>query len=529
MSNQTLSAKVLGDYFVKHAKEIPNEEALVLKDRRITWAQYDRETDLVAMGLLKLGVKKGDKVGVYFPAWPEAVIAMAACYKIGAAAVPIAWRFTAQELKFIISNAEVSVLLMNSGFFGMDFVKTLESVKAELPNLKHVVILEKEKALPWMVPYEQFLQEPGLELKKAKDAVKPEDAALFIYTSGTTGVPKAAVLTHKNLIAYTDAWLGVSKAAGPQVGLLNIPLNHVGGAVMGMCSILNYGGKIVMMELFDPENTLKLIQNEKVNVIGQVPAQYAMELMSPNVDKYDLSSITVAVVASQPCPSELIMTIKKKMGVTPQNAYGLTEVGGAISVTRIEDGEEKLKNTIGLPISGAEIAIQDEKKNILPKGQVGEITIKGDMVMKGYWKRPDEDKKVIDNKGYFHTGDMGKIDDDGYLLIVGRKKEMYIRGGENVYPPEVEDAIAKHPDVFLSAVVGRPHPIFGEVGRAYIMRKPGTNPAAEGMKEFLKDKLAKYKIPEEYIFRDMLPLTLLGKIKKLDLYDEMKKEFADKK
>ena len=149
--------------------------------------------------------------------------------------------------------------------------------------------------------------------------------------------------------------------------------------------------------------------------------------------------------------------------------------------------------------------------------------------MKCYWKRPDEDKKVFDAKGYFHTGDMGKLDDDGYLLIVGRKKEMYIRGGENVYPPEVEDAIAKHPDVMMSAVVGRPHPIFGEVGRAYIMRKPGTNPTPEGIKAFLKDKLANYKIPEDYIFRDMLPLTLLGKVKKLDLYDEMKAEFADKK
>jgi fatty-acyl-CoA synthase len=213
----------------------------------------------------------------------------------------------------------------------------------------------------------------------------------------------------------------------------------------------------------------------------------------------------------------------------PRNAYGLTEVSGAITYTLAGDSEDKLKYTVGKPITGIEVAIMDEKKNILPKGQVGEITVKGDPVMKGYWKRPDEDKKVLDSKGYFHTGDMGKFDDDGYVLIVGRKKEMYIRGGENVYPPEVEDAIARHPDVFMSAVVGRPHPILGEVGRAYIMKKAGTNPTPEGMKAFLKDKLANYKIPEDYIFRDMLPLTLLGKVKKLDLYEEMKAEFPEKK
>ncbi|MGD0855255.1 MAG: AMP-binding protein [Dehalococcoidia bacterium] len=529
MSKQTLSVKVLGEFFVKHAKERPQKEAVVFKDRRYTWEQYDRETDRVAMGLLKIGVKKGDRIGIYFPAWPEAVFALLGCAKIGAVAVPIAWRFTSQEVKFVVNNAEVSVLLMNSGFMNMDFVKILDAVKGELPTLKQVVIMDKDKALPYMKTYDQFLTDPGPELAKAGAAVQPDDASLFIYTSGTTGIPKAAVLTHKNIISYTDAMMLASGYKKELIGLLNIPLNHVGGAVMGTIGSLNGGGKMVMMDIFDPEKTLQLIQDEKITQLGQVPAQYAMELMNPNIDKYDLSSIEIPVVSSQPCPSELIAAIKKKIGVMPRNAYGLTEVSGAITYTLSGDSEEKLKYTVGKPIAGIEVAIMDENRKILPKGQVGEITVKGDPVMKGYWKRPDEDKRVLDNKGYFHTGDMGKFDDDGYLLIVGRKKEMFIRGGENVYPPEVEDAIAKHPDVFMSAVVGRPHPILGEVGRAYIMRKPGTNPTAEGMRAFLKDKLANYKIPEDYIFRDMLPLTLLGKVKKLDLYEEMKAEFADKK
>lgn len=529
MSELDKTVRVLGDFFKKHVAGKAGKDALVCKDRRVTWAEYNRQTDLAAMGLIKLGVKRGDRVGVYIPNWPEFLFTYLGAAKIGAITVPVSWRFTPQEIKFVINNAEISVLVMADGFFGMDFVKNLEAIRAELPTLKQVIILNKEKASGGIISWEAFLAEPEPELAKYKGEVEPDDPALFLFTSGTTGVPKASVLTHRNLIAYTDGQLIASKFEGTdETLLLNIPLNHVGGAVMAVIACLNAGNKLVIMDMFDPEKTLQLIQDEKVTVIGQVPAQYAMELLNPNVDKYDLSSIKVAIVSSQPCPSELIMAIKNKLGVMPQNAYGLTEVSGAITFTQIEHGEEKLKHTVGVPINGIDLAIMDPDYNILPRGQVGEIVIRGDAVMKGYWKRPDEDKRVFDKKGYFHTGDMGTLDGDGYLSIVGRKKEMYIRGGENVYPPEVEEAIAQHPDVFMVAVVGRPHPVYGEVGRAYVIPKPGTQPTAEAMKGFLKDKLAGFKIPEDILFREQLPLTLLGKVKKLDLYQEIEKEFVKK-
>ena len=529
MSELVKSARVLGDFFSKHMVDKAGKVALVCKDRRVTWQEYNRQTDMAAMGLIKLGVKRGDRVGVYIPNWPEFLFTYLGAVKIGAITVPVSWRFTPQEIKFVINNAEISALVMAEGFFGMDFVKNLEAIRGELPTLKHVVILDKQKATSGMMPWDGFLVEPGPELVKYKAEVEPGDPALFLFTSGTTGVPKASVLTHKNLIAYTDGQLVASKFEGTdETLLLNIPLNHVGGSVMAVIACLNSGNKLVMMDMFDPEKTLQLIQDEKVTVIGQVPAQYAMELLNPNVDKYDLSSIKAAIVSSQPCPSELIMAIKSKFGVMPQNAYGLTEVSGAITFTQIEQGEEKLKHTVGVPINGIELAIMDPEFKILSPGQVGEIAVKGDAVMKGYWKRPDEDARVFDKKGYFHTGDMGILDKDRYLTIVGRKKEMYIRGGENVYPPEVEEAVSQHPDVFMVAVVGRPHPVYGEVGRAYVIPKPGTQPTAEAMKGFLKYRLAGFKIPEDIIFREQLPLTLLGKVKKLDLYKEMEQEFAKK-
>jgi len=518
--------KVVGDLFYKHVQEKPDSEAIVCNNKRVTWKEYDRQTDRAAQGLLNLGVKRGDRVGIYMPNWPEFLFVYLGAVKIGATAVPVSWRFTPQEIKFVINNAGVSVLAMSAGYLDMNMVKNLEAVRSELPTLRRVVILEKEKALPGMIPYNEFLADPTPALAGAKAAVQVEDPVVLIYTSGTTGVPKAAILTHKNLLAYVSWMINICYVVGENTVLMNIPLNHVGGAVMGVIACLAAGNKLAMMDVFDPVKTLQFIQDEKISVIGQVPAMYALELLNPDVGKYDLSSVVLAIVSSAPCPSELITAIQKHMGVTPQNAYGLTEVSGAVTCTLIEHGEEKLKHTVGVPQAGIELAIMDDDGNILPQGEAGEIAIKGDAVMKGYWNRPDEDAKVFDKKGYFHTGDMGKLDADGCLMIVGRKKEMYIRGGENVYPPEIEEAIAKHPDVFLSAVVGRPDPVMGEVGRAYIIPKPGKRPTASGIKEFLKDLLVKYKIPEDIIFRDQLPLTPLGKVKKLDLYQEIKREFV---
>jgi acyl-CoA synthetase (AMP-forming)/AMP-acid ligase II len=212
------------------------------------------------------------------------------------------------------------------------------------------------------------------------------------------------MLTHKNLISYTNGQNAASDYGKGHTLLLNIPLNHVGGAVMAVIATLNSGNKLVIMDMFVPEETLQVIEKERVTIIGQVPAQYALELLNPNVEKYDLSTIQTAIVSSQPCPSELILAIGQRMGVMPQNSYGLTEVSGAITFTHPRHGEEKLKHSVGAPINTIEIAIMDDKFNILPTGEGGEIAIKGDPVMKGYWKRPDEDARVFDPKGYFHTG-----------------------------------------------------------------------------------------------------------------------------
>ncbi|NPU85853.1 MAG: AMP-binding protein [Syntrophaceae bacterium] len=517
----------VGDFLKRYGKEIPDSEAIVFGDRRITFGQYDRETDRVAMGLLNLGVRRGDRIGIYIPLWPEALFIYLGAAKIGAVAVPVSVRTTAPELQFFANDAEMSCLFLASGFMGADFMGNLEAVRSGIPSLRHVVCLDREKE--GVLPYGRFLAEPDPSaLKRSTDAVREEDPVLFIYTSGTTGVPKAAMLTHKSVIAMTDAQLTATEFVHGDSLLLNLPLSHAGAAVMGVIATLNAGNKLVLMDMFNPEETLRLIAAEKCTAMGQVPVMYAMELAHPNVGNYDLSSLKVPIVSAQPCPSELILAFKQQVGVMPRNAYGLTEASGTVTFTHPDDGEEKLTYSVGRPVPSIQLVLKDEEGNGVPRGEAGEICIKGPVVMKGYWKRPEEDARVFDNDGFLHTGDMGRLEEDGYLVIVGRKKEMFIRGGENVYPPEIEEAICLHPDVMLAAVVGRPHEKWGEVGRAYIMPKPGREITPEGMREFLKDRLSSFKIPEDFIIRPMLPLTPLGKVKKLDLYAEMKDEYGNR-
>ena len=516
----------VGDLLKQHAHLKPDQEALVFKDRRITYRAYDEQSDMVAQGLLDLKTVKGDRVGIYMSSCPEFLFIYMACAKIGAVAVPVSWRFTPQEIRFILEDAGISCLLMSSGFEGQDFVHTLAQVRADLPGLKHVIMRDEAAEADGLIPYRELLKEPSEALQTARAAFVPDDPVLFLYTSGTTGVPKAAMLSHRNLVSYARGMLKSSGCVEGDTVLLNVPLNHVGGAVMAVMACLSLGNKLVLMDAFNPEETLKVIMDEKVKVIGQVPAQYILELLNPAVDKYDLSSVKIPIVSGQACPSDLITRIKERMGILPVNAYGLTEVSGAITFTSPEQGIEILKTTVGKPMDEVELAIMDEHGRILPAGSVGEIAVRGGPVMSGYWNRPDENAKVFDTQGFLHTGDMGRLDEDGNLIMVARKKEMYIRGGENVYPPEVEEALMQHPGVFLAAVVGRPDPVMGEVGRAYIIPAPGVKPAAEEIQEFLKQRLARFKIPTDVIFVDQLPLTPLGKVKKLELYRQIAQEFG---
>lgn len=518
------------EYLEKWAGERPGREAVIYADRRITYAEYEREVKRVARGLIRLGVKRGDKVGLYIPNHPEFVFGYIACSMLGAAAVPVTWRFAASEVKYVLGHSDTSVVVMETAFMDSDFIEKINAVRGELHELRDIVVIgspEDVSRVPGSISYDDFLAEDtGLdeELEARKRDVQEDDVALLLFTSGTTGLPKAPMLTHRNLVSYVAGQIESAGIGEDERLLMDIPNNHVGGAVMAILSVLYSGNTLVMLDTFIPQQVLQTVQDERITVMGQVPAQYILLFMQPDFDGYDLSSVKYAVTSGAPVPPELVGQIEEKMGIVPFVGYGLTETSGAITFTRQEHPREKITSTIGVPNVGIEIRIMSPEREELPQGEAGEITVRGDAVMKGYYKRPDANAEAFDSDGFFYTGDMGFIDEDGFLHILGRKKEMYIRGGENVYPPEVEDVLVQHPKVLFAAVLGYPDPVMGEKGRAYVVPQPGAEVTEDEIKAFCREHLARYKVPDQVVFRDALPLTPLGKVHKFALYEEMGQE-----
>lgn len=518
------------EYLEKWAKERPGREAVVHADRRITYADYDREVNRVARGLIGLGVRRGDKVGLYIPNHPEFVLAYIACAKLGAAAVPVTWRFSAEEIKYILGHSDSSVVIMETAFMDSDFIAKLNAVRGDLPQLRDVVVIgsaEDAARVPGAITYDGLLSDdPELdkELQARKKEVREDDMVLMLFTSGTTGQPKAPMITQGNLVSYVAGQIESSGIGDDERLLMDIPNNHVGGAVMAIFSVLYSGNTLVMLDAFIPQQVLQTVQDERISVMGQVPAQYILLFMQPDFDSYDLSSVKFAVTSGAPVPPELVDQIEEKMGIIPFVGYGLTETSGAITFTRQEHPREKITGSIGIPNVGIEVRIMSPEREEVPRGEAGEIAIRGGAVMKGYYNQPEATAEVFDDDGFFYSGDMGFMDDEGFVHIMGRKKEMYIRGGENVYPPEVEDVLMLHPKVLFAAVLGYPDPVLGEKGRAYIVPQPGTEVGEDEIKEFCRERLAKYKVPDQVIFRDALPLTPLGKVHKFVLYEEMRAE-----
>lgn len=518
------------EYLEKWAEERPEREAIVYGDRRVTYAEYNRMVDRIARGLLELGVQRGDKVGLYIPNHLEFIFGYLACAKLGAAAVPVSWRFAPQEVKYILGHSDSSVVIMETGFMDSDFIAKINAVRDDLALLRDIVVIgspEDVAKVPGAISYDDLLSDdPKLdgELAARKKEVEEEDVVLLLFTSGTTGQPKAPMLAHRNLVQYVAGQIESSGIGEDERLLMDIPNNHVGGVVMAIFSVLYSGNTLVMLDTFVPQQVLKTLQDERISVMGQVPAQYILLFMQPDFDSYDLSSVKYAVISGAPVPPELVDQIEEKMGIIPFIGYGLTEVSGAITFTRQEHPREKISSTIGIPNEGIEVHFMSPQRVEVPPGEAGEIAVRGGAVMKGYYKQPEATAEVLDDDGLFYTGDMGYMDEDGFIHILGRKKEMYIRGGENVYPPEVEDVLTQHPKVLFAAVLGYPDPVMGEKGRAYVVPQPGAEVTEDEIKEFCHENLANYKVPDQVVFREMLPLTPLGKVHKFALYEEMKEE-----
>ncbi|MEU1545541.1 AMP-binding protein [Nocardia sp. NPDC005745] len=453
----------------------------------ITNAEFLDAVRKYADRLSKAGIGVGDVVAVMLPNRLELIVALFATWRLGAAATPIDPSSTAAEADYQLADSRAQVLVC---------ADECESGEVDGPQRISVPELDRHEGRVGVAEATEF---------------SDDVLALIIYTSGTTGRPKGVELTHANIMVMAETMVASMRLTAEDHSLLILPLFHVNGIVVSVLSPLLAGGRATVAGRFSPRTFFDTVEAARPTYFSAVPAIYAMLSALPADIRPDTSSIRFALCGAAPMPVELLARFEERYGVPIYEGYGLSE-GTCASTGNPLDGVRK-PGTVGLPLPGQEIAVVDSEGNFLSAGSVGEVVIKGPTVMRGYLGRPEETAKAIVD-GWLHTGDIGRIDADGYLTLVDRIKDMIIRGGENIYPKEIESTIYTHPQVLEAAVIGRPHPVYGEVPIAYVSYRDGATVEPEQMLELLRKSLAAYKIPELIVTVDEIPKNAVGKIDK---------------
>jgi long-chain acyl-CoA synthetase len=481
------------------AERDPEHLAIKLDDFELNYQLLDEATARVA-GLLKSkGIEPGDRVGIMLPNVPHFPVAFYGALRAGAVVVPMNVLLKPREVGFYLKDPEAKLV-----FAWHDFAEAAEQGASDAGA---EVILVKPGE------FEQSLFEQEADHGMADRS--GDDTAVILYTSGTTGTPKGAELTHDNLLGNVETILSTLIEMQPDDVVLGaLPFFHVFGLTCGLNSTLKAGGTLTLIPRFDPDHALEIFERDRVTIFEGVPTMYVAMLHSDKADDADVSSLRLCVSGGSAMPGEVLRSFEEKFGCKILEGYGLSETSPVASFNH-PDRERKV-GSIGTPIAGVEMKVVDEDDNEVEGGEVGEIVIKGPNVMKGYWGKPEETEKAIKD-GWFHTGDMAKIDDEGYFFIVDRKKEMILRGGYNVYPREIEEVLYEHPAIAEAAVVGVPDDKMGEEVGAAIVLKKGEDASADDIRSFVKEQVANYKYPRKIWFVDELPKGPTGKILKREV------------
>jgi long-chain acyl-CoA synthetase len=489
-------ATILTDTAEKHG----DKTAFKLDDTELTYGLLDEGSARIA-GLLKSkGVEPGDRVGLMMPNVPYFPVIYFGILRAGAVVVPMNVLLKKREVAFYLSDPEAKVL-----FAWHDFVEAAEA-GGEEAGTEVILVTPGE--------FEKLLgdQEPDREMADRAG----DDTAVILYTSGTTGKPKGAELTHSNLYKNSK---GVSEKLGEMseedVLLGALPLFHSFGQTCTMNSAVSVGATVTMLPRFDPDKALQIIDRDSATLFQGVPTMYNAMLHSESCEQADCSSLRICMSGGAAMPAELMRAFEEKFGCIILEGYGLSETSPVASFNHPD--RERKPGSIGTPIEGVEMQVWDDDGNEMPQGEVGEIVIRGHNIMKGYWNRPDANKEAITDDGWFRTGDMAKMDEDGYFFIVDRKKDLIIRGGYNVYPREIEEVLYEHPAIQEAAVIGVPHDELGEEVGAAVVLKEGESVDEDELKSYVKDQVAAYKYPRKIWFTDELPKGPTGKILKREI------------
>ncbi len=496
---------------------------------RFNWKEFNNLTNNLAIEFYNNGIRKGMKVGILLPNSLKCVFAQYGLIKLGAICIPLSTRYRRFELTYMLKHSDATYVMTIDNFLGTDFIKLLNEISPNLPNLRGLILTggyvpEGAISLDSLID-KASLKESSDAQRKLKQIETPRenDTAIIMYTSGSTGNPKGAVLSHRNLIWDAERVVDRLSVTHEDVFIVMLPLSHGFASFVLLPHAIMAGSKIVVVELFVPEKVLETISKEKVTLLYGVPTMFKQMLDSKEFGKYDLSSLRTGYMSGADCPPPLVKAVIEDMGCNICVGYGMTET--MCQSIPNWDADKKLKlETAGLPLPGVSIRIVDNDRKEVPRGTIGEIAVKGENVFSGYYKRPDMTYEIFDKEGWFYTGDSAMRDEEGLMRIVGRKKDMLIRGGFNVYPSELEEVLHLHPKVSLVVVVGMPDEVFGEAIVACIVARQGEKISEEEIIGHCKSNLANYKIPNKIIFMDEFPMTSSNKIQKYKIKEKLLKE-----
>ncbi len=510
-----LLGETIGDAFLRTVQRIPDAEALVVRAQgfRATWLQLWDKTTEAAKGLLALGVSKGDRVGLWSPNRWEWVVIQLACARVGAILVNVNPAYKTAELEYALRQSGVGVLCLAKAFRQSDYVAMLEEVRGKLPDLRDVIVIDD--AFDKLLGAGSFVSDERLTEREA--LLEFDDPINLQYTSGTTGFPKGATLTHHNIL-NNGYFVGRGCALTERDRVcIPVPFYHCFGMVMGNLACVAHGATMVIPgEAFDPVAVLETVAAERCTALYGVPTMFIAELDHPRFAEFDLSTLRTGIMAGSPCPVEVMKRVQSQMGMREVTiCYGMTETSPVSTQSALDDPLEKRVGTVGRVHPHVEIKIVDPGTSaVVPRGQAGELCTRGYSVMLGYWHNPEATAIAIDAAGWMHTGDLATMDEGGYVNIVGRIKDMIIRGGENIYPREIEEFLHTHPDVLEAQVIGVPSERYGEEVMAWVRPRAGASLDAAAIEAFCKGKIATFKIPRFWKVAGEFPMTVTGKVQK---------------
>ncbi|HKT52747.1 MAG TPA: AMP-binding protein [Candidatus Angelobacter sp.] len=541
LSSLPLLGETIGEHFDRAAGRWPDREALVVRHQNIRWnyAELQRRVDELAAGLLELGLEPGDRVGIWSPNNAEWVLTQFATAKAGLVLVTVNPAYRTSELQHALAKSGCRALVLADQFKGSDYLAMLRSIvpevsKSEPGHLRSEVL----PALKWVIHLGEMAHAGMLRFSDVKHGFGAMERALLEdlqkklqfddpiniqFTSGTTGAPKGATLSHHNIL--NNAFF-VAEAMGLREGdrlCIPVPLYHCFGMVMSTLACVTHGATMVFPSAgFDPLSVLETVQAERCTALHGVPTMFIAEMEHPEFKRFDLTSLRAGIMAGSPCPIEVMRRVMQTMHLRDITiAYGMTETSPVSFQSAIDDPIERRVSTVGRIQPHLEVKVVDAEGRIVPRGNPGELLTRGYSVMLGYWDEPEQTREVIDDGRWMHTGDLATIDAEGYCNVVGRIKDMVIRGGENVYPREIEEFLFKHPKVEAAQVVGLPDAKYGEELCAWIKLRSGESMTEEELKDYCRGRIAHYKIPQYVCFVSEFPMTVTGKIQKYIIRQQM--------